>query len=124
MAQVIKTTFQLRRGTAGKWASNNPILARGEPGFEIDTNRLKIGDGVTDWNNLEYIGENGYSGVFNVELKEELPSLGDKNLIYKVESEAKLYQWDSDLQDYVALTSGEVFDPSDIKLINGGNANG
>ena len=46
MATVYNTTFQLRRGTAAIWEKNNPILSRGEPGFEIDTNRLKIGDGL------------------------------------------------------------------------------
>ena len=57
MAEVIKTTFQLRRGNAAVWAKNNPVLSRGEPGFIIDENRLKIGDGVTAWNDLPYIGE-------------------------------------------------------------------
>ena len=28
----------------------------GEPGFEKDTNRLKIGDGTNAWNDLAYIG--------------------------------------------------------------------
>ena len=50
MAQQI----QLRRGTAALWTSTNPVLAVGEPGIEIDTNKLKIGDGVTAWNALGY----------------------------------------------------------------------
>lgn len=54
--EVIKTTFQLRRGLKDIWAKNNPVLAYGEPGFEKDTYRLKIGDGVTAWNNLAYFG--------------------------------------------------------------------
>ena len=45
MATVLKTKFQLRRGSAEVWARNNPVLERGEPGFEIDTGRLKIGNG-------------------------------------------------------------------------------
>lgn len=55
MAKIIKTTFKLKRGTAAKWLENNPILAEGEPGFELDTNKLKIGDGITSWRNLPYI---------------------------------------------------------------------
>ena len=58
MAQVIKTTFQLRRGNLEVWERNNPILAKGEPSFVIDKNALKIGDGVTPWKDLEYIGVN------------------------------------------------------------------
>ena len=55
--EVIKTTFQFRRGLAATWAKNNPSLAYGEPGFEKDTYRLKIGDGVTPWNDLEYLDQ-------------------------------------------------------------------
>lgn len=56
MAQVIKTTFQLRRGLLEAWEKNNPILAKGEPSFVVDKNALKIGDGITPWKDLEYIG--------------------------------------------------------------------
>jgi hypothetical protein len=47
-------TLKLRRDTARRWARVNPILADGEPGFEIDTGRLKIGNGSTKWLELEY----------------------------------------------------------------------
>lgn len=56
MAQVIKTTFQLRRGLLEVWEKNNPVLAKGEPSFVVDKNALKIGDGITPWKDLEYIG--------------------------------------------------------------------
>lgn len=48
------TTIQMRRGTAAEWTAANPVLAAGEPGFEKDTNKLKIGDGVTTWSLLPY----------------------------------------------------------------------
>lgn len=48
--------IQLRNDTASNWTSANPTLARGELGIEIDTNKLKIGDGATDWNDLPYSG--------------------------------------------------------------------
>lgn len=54
-SKVIKTTFQLRRGLAEEWRSVNPTLALAEPGFEKDTYRLKIGDGITPWNYLPYL---------------------------------------------------------------------
>ena len=47
--------IRLRRGTEYGWNSANIILASGEPGFELDTGRLKVGDGVTAWNSLSYI---------------------------------------------------------------------
>ena len=55
MATTIKTTFQLRRGNAEVWAKNNPVLAAGEPGFELDTGKLKIGNGNDTYNDLPYI---------------------------------------------------------------------
>ena len=50
--------MQQRRGTAAQWISVNngsgPILAAGEIGFESDTNKFKIGDGVNHWVDLTY----------------------------------------------------------------------
>ena len=53
--EVITTTFQLKRGLASAWQRNNPILAPGEPGWTLDTHILKIGDGITPWNELNSI---------------------------------------------------------------------
>lgn len=46
--------FKLRRGTAAEWATRNPILASGEPGFETDTFKGKIGNGIATWSELPY----------------------------------------------------------------------
>lgn len=46
--------LQITRKTHAEWNTQNPILAEGEPGFEKDTQRLKIGDGVSHWNDLPY----------------------------------------------------------------------
>lgn len=51
--------IQLRRDTAEKWKSVNPILMEGEVGFETDTRLRKIGDGVNRWNDLEYLKAEG-----------------------------------------------------------------
>jgi hypothetical protein len=52
------TRMQQRRGTAAQWISSNggdgPILNAGEIGWESDTNKFKIGDGVTYWDDLKY----------------------------------------------------------------------
>ena len=93
MAEVIKTTFQLRRGNAAVWAKNNPVLERGEPGFVIDENRLKIGDGTTLWNDLAYVGE---GSIFNGKTVTDFPTTGLAHVIYKAEQEGALYQWNSD----------------------------
>lgn len=43
-----------RRDTAKNWYATNGILQDGEIGIETDTNRMKVGDGVTNWNNIVY----------------------------------------------------------------------
>lgn len=48
--------IQLRNDTETNWFNVNPTLARGEIGIEIDTNKMKIGDGSTAWNSLPYMG--------------------------------------------------------------------
>lgn len=51
---ILTTRFQLRTDTKLNWETYNPILGYGEPGWEIDTHKLKIGDGETHWNDLGY----------------------------------------------------------------------
>jgi hypothetical protein len=51
--------IKLRRGTASEWNSINPILKEGEPGFEIDTGKLKIGNGSGVWTDLAYLAGDG-----------------------------------------------------------------
>jgi hypothetical protein len=53
--------IQIRRGSSTEWMSSNPILAVGENGFEIDTGRLKIGNGLLAWTDLDYIGSKEYT---------------------------------------------------------------
>ena len=47
--------FKFRRGSADEWTAVNPLLLPGEPGFEMDTNKFKIGDGQLFWNDLPYL---------------------------------------------------------------------
>jgi hypothetical protein len=49
-----QTLIQVRRGTASEWRVANSTLSAGEWGFETDTKRYKIGDGLTSWNSLAY----------------------------------------------------------------------
>jgi hypothetical protein len=45
----------LRKGTAAAWTSaGSVVLAAGEPGFETDTGKFKIGNGTQAWTALPY----------------------------------------------------------------------
>lgn len=44
-------------GTASQWTENSSyVLGIAEIGVESDTHKLKVGDGVTTWASLPYIG--------------------------------------------------------------------
>jgi hypothetical protein len=56
--------IQLRRDTTANWENTDPVLADGEPGLDIVTNEIRIGDGSTSWTGLtaNVIGGGGGSG--------------------------------------------------------------
>lgn len=54
--KTIKTTIQLRNDLAATWNLKNPVLKKGEIGIEIDTRKMKVGDGTTTWNAISYMG--------------------------------------------------------------------
>lgn len=67
------THIRQRRDTAANWTSINPVLQLGEVGWETNTRKAKLGDGVTPWTGLLYASEpatvppvtsvNGYTGA-------------------------------------------------------------
>lgn len=46
--------FRFKRATPERWMQVDPVLAVAEPGYEIGTGRIKIGDGVLRWSQLDY----------------------------------------------------------------------
>ena len=117
---ILNSMFQFKRGTKERWEELNPILEKGEPGFVLDEGRLKVGDGVTPFNELPYIGEND---VKNYSTHYDFPSIGRANAIYKAENEALLYQWNTKKLAYELMNTsdGGVLD---IDVIWGGDADG
>lgn len=63
----ITTKIQVRRDTTANWLTNKDVVpAAGEPCFDTDLGTLKVGDGVTTYENLKYIGGTSaahYEGV-------------------------------------------------------------
>ena len=54
--KTLNTKIIIRNDTAEVWKTKNSILSKGEFGVENDTNKFKIGDGSTAWNDLAYAG--------------------------------------------------------------------
>lgn len=46
----------IRTGTTDEWETDNPVLKLGEFGYNVSKQRLKIGDGISTWDQLKYIG--------------------------------------------------------------------
>jgi hypothetical protein len=105
--------IQIRRDISTNWTTNNPILTEGELGYETNTSKLKIGDGSSSWNSLEYFPKISYGEVLNAPTNEQISewdtaySWGDHNIAgYLLESTASLtYQpLDSDLTSIAGLS--------------------
>ena len=64
---TLKTRIQLRNDEAATWVEKNPVLLKGEMGIEVDTGKIKIGDGTKAWNELSYSGvdENAIKSIIN-----------------------------------------------------------
>ena len=54
---TVKVTAQIRHDTSSNWTIRNPVLAQGEYGLETNTFLIKIGDGITPWNQLRYLNK-------------------------------------------------------------------
>ena len=47
--------INMRKGTSAEWAAASPvILLAGESGYDTTLKRYKVGDGETEWANLEW----------------------------------------------------------------------
>lgn len=74
--------IQVMRGNSVRWTKLNFPLRSGEFGYETDTGYLKIGDGITPWNDLPYyVNQNEVAAMIqaaieNVEAGVEDPRIG------------------------------------------------
>lgn len=65
----LKIRFTFRGDTAANWKTANPVLLQNEAGRETDTNRVKFGDGTTEWNSLPYVDKRLEDAIKELETK-------------------------------------------------------
>jgi hypothetical protein len=53
----------LIRNLAINYIVSDPVIPQGEFALELDTNKVKLGDGITKWNDLTYFGTGGGSST-------------------------------------------------------------
>jgi pimeloyl-ACP methyl ester carboxylesterase len=103
------TQITLRRDTYANWTSLNPVLAEGEIGlvtnFADNNTRIKIGDGATAWEDLDYFTTSqDLSGfVTDTELATALSS----------------YVTNSDLSTALSGKQDSLVSGTNIKTVNG-----
>lgn len=87
--------IQFRNATAAVCASVNEVLLLGEVCFENDTGLYKIGNGVTPWNSLPYVGLMPTFGVatFAEAADPSTPATGKLNVYAKNTGGRMMLKW-------------------------------
>ena len=108
--------IQFKRGVKAvlevKLAGDNKPSA-GEPIFETDTNKLKIGDGIKDYKDLPYVSGSDYGEQIFFGTHYEFPITGEEDKLYVAKDEHKNYIWTGSKYEIIE---------TDIKEIDCGNA--
>ena len=126
---IIEQVFRLKGGEEVAVEYQNPLLERREPIIvycKDGITRMKIGDGVHRYNELDWIGgeQKDYQEqivTFDDHFKFPIP--GDNTLVYRAKNESVLYQWDDVDYRYEPLVNADVdISVDDIEIINGGRA--
>lgn len=47
-------SIKFRRDESSEWEKVNPVLAKGQIGIDLSLSKIKIGDGITSWNGLDF----------------------------------------------------------------------
>lgn len=114
----VKAIIQFRRATEAEWIKYNPILRAGEPALSTDRMKVKVGDGVTDWINLNYIDQLEDNQIVFVDSLIGVTGEEDKLYINKTDGTAYLWKDDQfseiknssieDLKNRVTATEEEI----------------
>jgi hypothetical protein len=97
--------IKLRRDTEANWNSIDPVLASGEPGYETDTGKLKIGNGSDIWSELPYFDD-----------QEMILSAVTQNIVPNEDNAYDLGAPDKQWRD-IYVSEGSIY-IGDVKLSN------
>lgn len=96
VTKTLRTQILLRNDIAQNWNAADPVLLKGEVGLETDTNRFKVGDGVSKWTELGYFG--GQQQAYQDNIDKNGVLVGDvavvKTLIADNKYSYTAYVWD------------------------------
>ena len=69
--------IQIRRGKTASWRKPSKPLAAGQPGYDKDKHKIKVGDGVTSWSLLPYASGLNSDDILLSESKAKLRNTRD-----------------------------------------------
>ena len=91
-------------------------LASGEPAFELDTGKLKIGNGIDNYVDLPYLAGGGYEEQIVFGTRYEFPAIGEENKLYIAKDEQNAYIWKTNKYELISVDHS-------VNEIDGGGAN-
>ena len=110
----------IRRDTQRNWEANNPKLKYGEIAVDITNFKLKVGNGIDDWNDLEYINGDLYNSFdsFTQEIIDKVKSIiedikTNKNNIRAINNrmtnlEGRQYSFEKEVNDDIEDAKNEL----------------
>jgi len=108
MAEVIQK-LQFKRGTCADLTAilvGAEKLSAGEPAYEVDTGKMKIGNGVDDYASLSYFGGAGEQIIFKSHY--EFPNVGEANKLYVATDEHNTYIWENTKYVIISVDQHEI----------------
>ena len=105
--------IQFKRGNTEAWDKLSVPLADGQPGYDKTQNKLKVGNGVSQWKDLPYLDLGGADYIIEV----------DKKIVANDDSKILFYhKWDSgfiecwsnateeDFSDFLKTIKNRIFE--------------
>ena len=113
MPRTVNARLILRNDFQDVWVSRNPVLAKGEIGAEIDTGLLKLGDGLSPYNDLGYInlssGRDGDNTLITIHnSKFTVANYGKSYYTYNPSTGAEVKVDETDLTQWPSVVELEV----------------
>lgn len=107
---VTKLVIQLRRDTTKNWIANKDIVpAEGEPCFDIDEKTLKIGDGITTYENLPKIG--------NADIEDLQASIDDMQFDVESMKTTLFPEGEKSLEERMAVIETKISESTSIEIV-------
>ena len=99
-------SIQLKGGSALAMAAANPLLAQREIAVEVDTGKIKVGNGSNFWNDLPYSDSSSSSSTLN------------NGQVFLLVNHPSEWNPDIDVLDSITLAVNQNINPIQLTALN------